>query len=209
MTENAWRSFDTADPIYTWTLELLLPAPHHRFEVLAQLGRAGDDSGVFTLRRVALPGLPCAVDEAGDNSAWIGAARSHQLVEILPFEDAFCAADPPAGVVEVVSTVSFVRAGAGVVTERHSDAGQLLRSLFPDAEPRYRDRFFAPHPFIAPWSTTEGQQLRVELGFWCDLWFDQGSPQLAAANAERLARFRQALEVIAGEFQGRLSAPPA
>lgn len=208
MTDNAWRSFDTPDPIYTWTLELELSAPERRFEVLQQLGRAGDESGVFTLRHVTLAALPCSVRDAPDNSAWVEAARASKLDEILPFEENFFAADPPAGEVEVLSTVSFERAGRGVVTERHADAGVLLRELDPQAGRPFIDRFYVEHPFIAPWSTTKGSQLRVELGFWCDLWFNRDSAELAALNGERLEIFRRALDEIAATWKGELRLEP-
>jgi len=207
--KNQWRSWDTADPVVTWQLELPLTRPAQRFELLAALGRAGDESGVFTLQRVALPELAFRVDGAADNGPWIAAARQHQLAEIFPFEALLLDEVAIADRLCVLSTVSFVRPGQGVVTERHADAGALLRELDPECEALYAEHFQAHQPFIAPWSSTTATLLRVHFGFWCDLWFDDSEPELLRLNAERLARLRVRLDALARSVSGRFDAGQA
>ncbi|MBN2361675.1 MAG: hypothetical protein JXR83_19640 [Deltaproteobacteria bacterium] len=206
---NQWRSWDTADPIAIWTLELPLERPEQRFDALRALCQAGDESGVFTLQQVALPGLPFRVDGAADNGPWAAAAQQHDLAEIFPFEQIFMDHGATGGSLSVLSTVSFVLPGQGIVTERRADAGQLLRELDPGCDPLFAERFYARGPFVALWSATSADVLRVSFGFWCDLWFDDGEPELLRLNGERLQRLRDRLDGLAGSRRGRLDLTPA
>jgi len=107
----------------------------------------------------------------------------------------------------VLSTVSFVRPGQGVVTERCGDAGQLLRELDPGCDPLYARHFYDHRPFVALWSTTAERSLQVSFGFWCDLWFDGGEPELLRLNGQRLERFRAGVDALARSLGGRLELP--
>lgn len=207
--KNQWRSWDTMDPIVTWQLELPLARPEQRFELLAALGRAGDESGLFTLQQVKLPELPFRVDRATDNQPWVAAAQQHGLAEIFPFEQFYLDVPAAGAALSVLSTVSFVRPDAGVVTERHADAGALLRQLDPGGDPLLAEHFYAHQPFVALWSSTTARLLQVSFGFWCDLWFDDAEPELLRLNGERLEKLRVWLLRIAESAGGLCNLPAA
>ena len=205
--KNQWRSWDTADPVVTWQLELPLARPDQRFLWLTALAQAGDESGLFTLQQVRLPELPFHVDSATNNRPWVAAAHKHDLAEIFPFEKYFLDEIAPGAELSVLSTVSYLRPDAGVVTERHADAGALLRQLDPGCDPLFAEHFYAHQPFVALWSATTAQLLRVSFGFWCDIWFDAAASELLRLNGERLEQMRVRLLGIAESAGGRCDFP--
>lgn len=198
---NVWVCHDSVEPIRSWVMTIPLTHPPQRFDVLDALGALGDQHGVFTISGFALAALPMAINGAASNEAWSSMARQHELPEVLPF---FAPLWEQSNAVTFTSTVAVRRAGRGVVVERHTDAGTLLRELEPGLDDTFYRRFAARRPFFGVWSETTDAALVVTCATWTDLWFNDEDEELLEANGPRMLGFLAGLGMLCTTHGGHL-----